>query len=88
LVGAPKHQGNHLKTTIRAKVDLNIDPLPVLAHKLEGMARIAVHVMVTVRGATVGEENQKLVNTLRVLREIVLAKNKISVGRWSTRALN
>ena len=55
-------------------MDLNIDPLPVLAHKLEGMARVTVHVMVTVRGATVGEQNQELVNALRVLREIVLTK--------------
>lgn len=65
---------NYLESTIRTKMDLNIDPLPVLAHKLEGMARVTVHVMVTVRGATVGEQNQELVNALRVLREIVLTK--------------
>ena len=69
-------------------MDLNIDPLAVLAHKLEGMTRVTVHVVVTVRGATVGEQNQKLMNTLRVLRKIILTKHKISIRRWSTRAFN
>jgi hypothetical protein len=73
---------NYLESTISAKVDLNIDPIPVLAHKLVGMTRVTVHVMVTVRGATVGEQNQKLVNTLRVMRKIVLTKREISVRRW------
>ena len=60
-------------------MNLNIDPFPVLAHKLEGMARVTMHVMVTVRGATVGEQNQKLVNTLRVLRKIILTKREKKV---------
>ena len=68
---------NYLESTIRAKVDLNIDPFPVLAHKLEGMTRVTVHVMVTVGGAAVGEQNQKLVNTLRILRKIILMKPEI-----------
>jgi hypothetical protein len=79
---------NYLESTIRANVDLNIDPLPVLAHKLVGMTRVTVHVMVTVRRPTVGEQNQKLVDTLRVLRKIVLTKREISVCRWSTGASN
>jgi len=83
-----KEPWKYLESTIRAKVELNIDPLAVLAHKLEGMTRVAVHVMVTVRGATVREQNQKLVNTLRVLRKIILTKREISIRRWSTRAFN
>lgn len=79
--GAP---WNYLESTISAKVDLNIDPIPVFAHKLVGMTRVTVHVVVTVRGTTVGEQNQKLVNTLRVLRKIVLTKREISVRRWNT----
>ena len=79
----PEAPWNYLESTISAKVDLNIDPIPVFAHKLVGMTRVTVHVVVTVRGATVGEQNQKLVNTLRVLRKIVLTKREISVRRWS-----
>jgi hypothetical protein len=74
---------NYLESTICAKVDLNIDPLPILAHKLVGMAGVTVHVVVAVRGASVGEQNQKLVNALRVLRKIVLMKREISFRRWS-----
>ncbi len=69
-------------------MDLNIDPLPVLANKLEGMTRVTVHVVVTIRNATVGEKNQKLVNSLRVLRKIVLKERGISVHLWITRAFD
>jgi len=60
-------------------VDLNIDPLPVLSNKLIGMARVTVHVVVTVWGAAVGENDQKLVNSLRVLRKKVLRRGEISL---------
>jgi len=79
---------NYLESTICANVDLNIDPLPVLANKLEGMTRVTVHVVVTIRNATVGEKNQKLVNSLRVLRKIVLKERGISVHLWITRAFD
>ena len=69
----------YLESAVCANVDLNIDPLSIIAHKLESMARVTVHVVVTVRSTTVGEENQKLVNTLRVLRKIVLKKHQMSV---------
>ena len=65
---------DYLESAISAKMDLNIDPLSVLTHKLEGMARVTVHIMITVRDATVREENQHLMNTLGILRKVVLKK--------------
>jgi hypothetical protein len=55
-------------------VDLNINPLSIITHKLVSVTRVTVHVVVAIRGATVGEENQNLVNTFGVLGKIVLMK--------------
>jgi hypothetical protein len=46
-------------------------------HKLKGMARATVHVVITVRDATVQEEVQNSMNTLGVLRKIVLRKRQM-----------
>jgi hypothetical protein len=73
---------NYLGTAIGANMDLNIDPLSILTHKLIGMTRVTVHVVITVRGTTVREENQNLMNTLGVLRKVVLKKRQMSTRRW------
>lgn len=65
---------NYLESAISAKMDLNVDPLSVLTYKLEGMTRVTVHVVITVRDAAVREQNQNLMNTLGILRKIVLKK--------------
>ena len=77
----------YLESTVRANVDLNIDPLSIIAHKLIGMARVTMHVVVTVWSATIREKDQNLVNTLRVLRKIVLKKRQVS-HRQSIRAFD
>ena len=69
---------NHLEPTVRAEMDLNIDPISIVTHKLEGMTRVAMHVVIPIWGTPITEENQNLMDTLRVLRKIILNKNRIS----------
>lgn len=62
----------HLEATIGADMDLDVDKSPVILQPLEGVARVAVLLVVAVGGATVGEEDHDLVDGLWVLGKVVL----------------
>lgn len=53
-------------------MDLNVVELALGIHELEGVARVAVHVVVAVGSSTVREQGHDLVDRLGVLGEVVL----------------
>ena len=53
-------------------MDLSVDPAAVGLDELVGVARVTVHVVVTIGGATIGEEDGDLVSGLWVLCQVVL----------------
>jgi len=57
-----------LESTISADVDLGVDEGAVVLEPLEGVARVAVLLVVAIGSSTVGEEDHDLVNGFRVLR--------------------
>ena len=61
-----------LEAAICADVDLDVVPIALLVHELEGVAGVTVHLVVTIGRSTVGEQDHNLVNRLGVLREVVL----------------
>jgi len=53
-------------------VDLGVDPTAIILDKLISVAGVPVHVVITVRGAAIGEEDSDLVGGLWVLCKVVL----------------
>lgn len=62
----------NLETTIRSEVDLSVHPAAIVLDELEGVARVTVHIVVTIGGAAIGEEDGDLVSRLWVLGQVVL----------------
>lgn len=60
-----------LDTLVRNEVDLDVDKRAVLLDPLVSVTGVTVHVTVTGRSTTVGEELQKLVSSLGVVCEVV-----------------
>jgi len=60
-----------LEALVGAKVDLDVMVFAFGVHELEGMTRVTVHLMVAIGSSTVGEENEDLMNRLRVLRQVI-----------------
>jgi hypothetical protein len=53
-------------------VDLDVNKGTVILAPLEGVARVTVLFVVTIRGSTVGEQDHYLVDGLGVLAEVIL----------------
>ena len=65
-------QMTHLKTLISANMNLNVIKRTVFLEPLESVPGVTMLLMVAVRSPTVWEQNQNLVNRLRVLGKIIL----------------
>lgn len=63
--------GKRLAALVRLEMGLDVDKGPVGLGPLEGVAGVAVHVSVRVRGAAVGEEVHDLVDGFLVVGEVV-----------------
>lgn len=62
----------NLETTVSDDVDLSIDPAAIVLDELVGVARVTVHLVVTIGGTAIGEEDGDLMSRLWVLGEVVL----------------
>jgi hypothetical protein len=60
-----------LETTVGDEVDLCVDPAAIGLDELVGVAGVAVHVVVTIGGATIGEEDGDLMSGLWILCQVV-----------------
>lgn len=58
-------------TLVRSNVDLSVDPVTVLLHQLESVARVSVLESVSSWDTSVTKEDHNLVNTLWVLTQVV-----------------
>jgi len=58
-------------TLVGFEVDLSVDPLPFLVDEFEGVTAISVHVSVAIGDTTIAEKNHSLMNSLRILTQIV-----------------
>jgi hypothetical protein len=62
----------NLEATVSDEVNLSVDPVAVVLNEFVGMARVTVHVVVTIGSTAVREEDKNLVSGLGVLGEVVL----------------
>lgn len=62
----------NLETTVSDDVDLSVDPAAIVLDELVGVARVTVHLVVTIGGTAIGEEDGDLMSRLWVLGEVVL----------------
>lgn len=60
-----------LGTADLLKVDLHIVEVAICVDELERVSRVSVHVVVTLRSTTVGEQNHNLVNGLGILAKVI-----------------
>ena len=52
-------------STMYLDMELAVDSLSILIHQFEGMTAISIHVLVTVRNATITEQEAHLMSSLR-----------------------
>ena len=60
-----------LDTLLGKQVDLDVDPVTLLVDKLEGVARVSLHLSVSVWNSSISHQVHDLVDGLGVLREVV-----------------
>lgn len=63
---------SNLETTVSDEVDLGVDPAAIILDELISVAGVTVHVVITIRGPAIGEEDRDLVSGLWVLCKVVL----------------
>jgi hypothetical protein len=61
----------YLETAIATNMDLGIDERTVLFDEFISVARVAMLMVITIRGSTIGKEDHDLVDRLGVLREVI-----------------
>lgn len=78
--------GDESSALLGLKVQLHVHPLALAVHQLVCVANVAVHLAIAIRDTAVAEENQKLVDGLRVLRSIVPEVGRVvGVGQMCRR---
>lgn len=63
---------SNLETTVGNDVDLNVYPAAIVFDKLVGVTGVTVHIVDTIWGTAIREQDEDLVSRLWVLYKIVL----------------